>query len=54
MTMSEEPTWQDEEISWHAIDLYELGYINTAEEWGKFQGMLCDTVQAYLEGEESR
>jgi hypothetical protein len=47
--MDNEPTWQSEGISWHAIDLYELGYINTAEEWGKFQGMLCDTVQRYLE-----
>lgn len=45
--------WKDEQISWHATDLYELGYVKSQEDWEKFQEMLCDTVVAYLDGGES-
>jgi hypothetical protein len=41
--------WKDDTMTWHAIDLYDLGYVKTKEEWEKFQEMLCDTVVAYLD-----
>ena len=45
--------WKDEAMYWQAIDLFELGYVKTQEEWEKFQEMLCDTVVAYLDTKES-
>ena len=41
--------WKDEKISWHAVDLRDLGYIKNQSEWDEFQEYLCDTVQRYLE-----
>jgi hypothetical protein len=49
MTMSEEPTWKDEAISWYASDLHEMGYIKNEDEWNELLNLLCDTVQAHLE-----
>jgi hypothetical protein len=41
--------WKDEQISWHAVDLYDLGYVKNQGDWEKFQEILCDTVVAYLD-----
>jgi hypothetical protein len=49
MTMSDEPTWKDEAISWYAVDLHEMGYIKNEDEWNELLNLLCDTVQAHLE-----
>ena len=49
MTMSEEPTWKDEAISWYASDLHEMGYIKDEDEWNDLLNLLCETVQVHLE-----
>jgi hypothetical protein len=48
--MDNEQTWRGEAISWHATDLYEMGYVKSEDEWNEFCKLLCDTVQIQLEG----
>jgi hypothetical protein len=50
--VAEEPednSWQDEEIHWEAGILFDLGYVETKEEWLDFQDHMVEHAIAWMQ-----
>lgn len=54
--VAEEPEnnrWLGEEITWEVGVMYDLGYIETKEEWEDFKDHMCEHAMQWMEAQHN-